>query len=483
MARQKSLFTGIPKSIMGYFDRHRFEIIILRLLKVLGLSAIFFIIDFNNSTFPSNEACEVILAAAIIIQLLLQLRFPSGMEIFHKHELADKKRFFAVEFRFILLLIATIFFLNFEINPVKFAILLIANFCLQLFFLFAGMIYIRRFYKTPNSRTPSVSERKAIIVGAARRGKETADLLMDHPELNIRIIGFIDPHKEGFWRYRDIPLIGHPNCIRDVITHNHVDLALMALEKEDFAEGQSIFDALEKMGVSICLPPNIYDCAISRCQTASLNGQPALFYHMIPESMLSLFLKTTIDRVGALIGIILTFPIFLISAIAIKINSSGPILYKQFRSGKNGRLFPMLKLRTMDCGAEKLKASFAHLNQMSGPVFKIERDPRVTAVGKFLRKYSIDELPQLLNVLSGDMSLVGPRPPLPEEVEQYEPWQRRRLAVKPGITCLWQINGRNNIDFDEWMRLDLKYIDNWSLAGDAKILLKTIPTVLGGNGV
>ena len=143
----------------------------------------------------------------------------------------------------------------------------------------------------------------------------------------------------------------------------------------------------------------------------------------------------------------------------------------------------MLKLRTMGCGAEKMKAKFAHLNAMSGPVFKIEGDPSVTPVGKFLRKYSIDELPQLFNVLSGDMSLVGPRPPLPEEVEQYEPWQRRRLSVRPGITCLWQINGRNHIDFEEWMKLDLKYIDNWSLAEDARILSKTILTVLKGNGV
>ncbi len=483
MASRKLLYTGILKPIMGYFSQHRFEIIVIRLLKALGLSAAFFAIDSNTSLFPSEEAGEVVLTAAIIIQLLLQLRLPSGMEIFHKNELVDKKRFFAIEFRFILLLIASTFFLNFEINPTKFALLLLANFGLQWIFFFIGIIYFRRFYKTPNSRAPSASERKAIIVGAARRGKETADLLMDHPELNIRIVGFIDPHREGFWRYRDIPLIGHPADIGNVITHNHIDLALMALEKEDFAEGQSIFDTLEKMGVNICLPPNIYDRAISQCRTASLNGQPALFYHVIPENMLAQLLKTAIDRIGALVGIILTFPIFWVSAVAIKINSGGPVLYKQLRCGKNGRLFPMLKLRTMNCGAEKLKASFAHLNEMSGPVFKIERDPRVTAVGRFLRKYSIDELPQLLNVLSGDMSLVGPRPPLPEEVEQYEPWQRRRLAVRPGITCLWQINGRNKIDFVEWMKLDLKYIDNWSLARDALILIKTIPTVLRGNGV
>ncbi len=466
-----------------YFDRCKLEIIILRLSKIMALSGAFIVFDFFTSVFPSEDAGEAVLAVAVIIQILIQLRLPSGKEVLYKHELADKKRFSTIELRFALILIASAYFMNLQINPAEFGGLLISNFFLQLVIFRLGMIYFRRAYKRQDLRTPSASEKKAIIVGAGRKGKETADLLMDHPELNIRIIGFIDWHKEGFWRYRDIPFIGHPTDVRSIISRSHVDLALMAPEKEDFARGQIIFNILENMGINVCLPPNIYDRAICRCQTASLNGQPALLYHATPENKFSLFLKIAADRILAAVGLVISLPVIIASAVAIKITSRGPVIYKQIRCGKNGRLFPMLKLRTMDLGAEKLKARMAHLNEMSGPVFKLQTDPRVTAVGRLLRKYSIDELPQLLNVLTGDMSMVGPRPPLPEEVEQYEPWQRRRLSVKPGITCLWQINGRNNIDFDEWMRLDLKYIDNWSLARDAEILVKTLPAVARGNGI
>jgi len=171
------------------------------------------------------------------------------------------------------------------------------------------------------------------------------------------------------------------------------------------------------------------------------------------------------------------------AALAIKITSpGGPIIFRQKRSGMNGRVFTLYKFRTMVPNAEALKASLEAKNEMDGPVFKIRNDPRVTRVGRILRKLSIDELPQLWNVLRGDMSIVGPRPPIPAEVERYERWQRRRLSMRPGITCIWQVSGRNNVDFKRWMEMDLEYIDNWSLALDFKILLKTIPAVLSSRG-
>jgi lipopolysaccharide/colanic/teichoic acid biosynthesis glycosyltransferase len=172
-----------------------------------------------------------------------------------------------------------------------------------------------------------------------------------------------------------------------------------------------------------------------------------------------------------------------VTAIAVKLDSDGPVFFKQNRVGLNGRIFSMYKFRSMFKDAEQRKRELQNLNQMTGPVFKIKNDPRVTRVGRVIRKLSIDELPQLLNVLNGDMSLVGIRPPLPEEVHNYEPWQRRRLSMKPGITCLWQINGRNKVDFKEWIKMDLDYIDNWSLKLDLKILLRTIPAVLFCRGV
>lgn len=192
--------------------------------------------------------------------------------------------------------------------------------------------------------------------------------------------------------------------------------------------------------------------------------------------------KAILDKIGAIVGVILALPLTFFIILAIKIEDKGPIFFKQIRSGINGRPFVFYKFRTMNVNAEDQRDELLSSNEMSGPVFKITNDPRVTRVGRILRKTSMDELPQFVNVLKGEMSLVGPRPPIPEEVEQYEKWQYRRLSVKPGITCLWQINGRNNIDFDQWMKLDLLYIDNWSFWTDIKIILKTIPAVLRSNG-
>ena len=169
-------------------------------------------------------------------------------------------------------------------------------------------------------------------------------------------------------------------------------------------------------------------------------------------------------------------------ALLVRWSSPGPVIYRQLRCGLNGRRFWLYKFRSMHQDAEQQQQQVAHLNEMDGPVFKIARDPRTTPIGRFLRKTSLDELPQLCNVLKGDMSFVGPRPPLPQEVAQYEQWQRRRLRMKPGLTCLWALEGRNEINFARWMKLDMEYIDNWSLALDFKILLRTIPRVLSGRG-
>lgn len=193
--------------------------------------------------------------------------------------------------------------------------------------------------------------------------------------------------------------------------------------------------------------------------------------------------KRVFDVVASAIGLVLLVPLFAVIAIAVKLTSPGPILYRSKYLGLRAHPFVGYKFRTMVDNADDLKASMAHLNHMHGPAFKIRNDPRVTPIGAFLRKYSLDELPQLWSVFTGDMSLVGPRPPLPEEFEKYQAWHRGKLAITPGITCFWQINGRSDIhDFDEWMRLDLKYIEVWSLWTDMKILARTIPAVLRGHG-
>ena len=238
--------------------------------------------------------------------------------------------------------------------------------------------------------------------------------------------------------------------------------------------------ACDERGVDVLLPlpPSIPQR--SRVELNTIDGfdTPLLGLRRTPTSEVGLALKRVMDILVSSVMLIGAAPVMLATAAAIKLTSSGPIFFQQERSGRNGRRFTMFKFRSMVVDAEKRKKELAHLNEMSGPVFKITRDPRVTRIGQLIRKTSVDELPQLFNILRGDMSLVGPRPPLPSEVDQYQPWQRRRLSVKPGLTGLWQVSGRNNVDFEEWMAMDLRYIDDWSLWLDMKIILRTVPAVL-----
>ena len=193
----------------------------------------------------------------------------------------------------------------------------------------------------------------------------------------------------------------------------------------------------------------------------------------------NLFIKRVFDIIASFCGLIILSPMLLIVSLAIKVDSKGPVFFKQKRVGKNGELFEMYKFRSMVVNAEELKENLEEQNEMSGPMFKIKDDPRITKVGKFIRKTSIDELPQLWNVLKGDMSLVGPRPSLPKEVEQFDNWMFKRLSVRPGLTCYWQVSGRNNIDFEDWMKLDVKYVEERNLWIDIKLIFKTVFVLFG----
>lgn len=258
-----------------------------------------------------------------------------------------------------------------------------------------------------------------------------------------------------------------------------------------FAGGQSHLNRLQEAisaceieGVEAWLLADFIRTSIARPDFDFFGTQPVLVFRTTPDLSWALMVKEFVDRLGALILLILTCGILLLVALAIKLTSPGPVIFRQRRAGKNGRPFTMFKFRSMHTNAEMQQSELAAFNLMSGPVFKLENDPRVTPVGRFLRRTSLDEFPQLVNVLRGDMSLVGPRPLPLYEVEKFEsPSQRRRLSMKPGLTCLWQVSGRNEVtNFDQWVKLDLDYIDNWSLLLDAKILLRTVPVVLGGSG-
>jgi len=261
-----------------------------------------------------------------------------------------------------------------------------------------------------------------------------------------------------------------------------IDEVIFLVPRKWLDEIEEAIHVCEEIGVTVRLATDFPNPFIGKIDFGELDGIPLLTLSTTPQKTDLLFIKRLLDILTSLIALFLISPILLATAIVIWIDSSGPILFKQKRVGLNGRTFTFYKFRSMVKDAEQIRSRFGHLNEMSGPVFKIREDPRLTKVGKFIRKYSIDELPQLFNVLKGDMSLVGIRPPIPEEVEKYEGWQRRRLSMKPGITCIWQVRGRNQVDFDQWMKMDLHYIDSWSLKLDLKLLFKTIPAVLFKKG-
>jgi exopolysaccharide biosynthesis polyprenyl glycosylphosphotransferase len=267
--------------------------------------------------------------------------------------------------------------------------------------------------------------------------------------------------------------------------HEHsVGRVILAFKRLDLGKAQRAIEACEAEGVDAWLSTEFIPTSIAKPTFSILGPQSMLVFRSKPAAQWALFLKNIIDRVGAFTGLILLAPLLLVAAAAIKITSPGPALFRQRRSGLHGAPFEMWKFRTMYVNAEQQKAELQAFNEMKGPVFKMQDDPRVTPLGRFLRRTSIDEFPQLVNVLQGHMSLVGPRPLPVYEVERFEETvHRRRLSMKPGLTCLWQIRGRNTVvNFSDWVRMDLEYIDNWSLFLDAYIVLQTIPSVFLGIG-
>jgi exopolysaccharide biosynthesis polyprenyl glycosylphosphotransferase len=267
--------------------------------------------------------------------------------------------------------------------------------------------------------------------------------------------------------------------------HEHsANGVLVNARKAHFDAVEQAIRACELEGVEIWLVANFFQTQISRTSLDDFYGRPVLVFRSTPETSLQGVLKQMMDILLASVLLLAGLPLYLLIALLIKLSSPGPVLFRQQRSGLNGRPFTLYKFRTMVTNAEQLKHELAAMNEMTGPVFKVSNDPRVTAVGRLLRKYSLDEFPQLYNVLRGEMSLVGPRPLPVDEVRRFHDLaHRRRLSVKPGLTCLWQISGRSEVrDFREWVRLDLEYIDNWSLWLDLKILWRTVPVVLTGAG-
>jgi exopolysaccharide biosynthesis polyprenyl glycosylphosphotransferase len=329
--------------------------------------------------------------------------------------------------------------------------------------------------------------RSFLLVGEGPEVIEVARTIEAHGAHGMRLLGFVrtgsahpsalDPSPlRASYPVFDLPQL--PELLRKHV----IDEVIFAISKDDLERLGDSFLACEVEGVKSRVLLTFFPHMISKIYLERLGDKPLLTFAATPESEYLLLAKRALDLALALTLLVLLSPLMALLALLIRLTSQGPVFYRQTRCGLGGRKFTLYKFRSMRPGADLRREELEALNEVDGPVFKITRDPRCTAMGRLMRKFSLDELPQLLNIVKGDMSFVGPRPPLPEEVEKYERWQRRRLRMPPGLTCLWALEGRSRLSFRRWMELDLAYIDHWSLALDCKILLKTVPVVLLGRG-
>lgn len=321
-----------------------------------------------------------------------------------------------------------------------------------------------------------VAIQHVLIVGAGKVGLELAEKLFMKPSEGFRLIGYLDDIKEAE------KVIGKISDLERVLNKSRVDVIYVTIPSEK-ALVEKLLTSIYKYDVDIRIIPEMFDRMSGVFTFRNDSDYPCLQIVKTPLRGLNIALKRMADMVGSFFLLVVAFPIFLLSAILIKADSKGPVFYRQVRVGKHGRTFRMIKFRSMYEEAEKMQDQLVQRNEVKdGPAFKLKDDPRITKVGRFLRKYSIDELPQLFNVLKGEMSLIGPRPPLPREVELYSDYHWRRMDVLPGMTGLWQVSGRSDLDFKQWIDLDIYYIEHWSVYLELKILIKTIPAVLKGEG-
>ncbi len=336
-----------------------------------------------------------------------------------------------------------------------------------------------RFY-----RRRGFNYRSILIIGTGRRAQAFVEMLNQHSEWGFRVVGLIDQDEE--WVGKTIAGRKVLGALEDLprIVHSHVvDEVVFVTPRSWLGKIEEALLFCETEGLRIHLAVDLFTLRFARMKQSEFNGVPLLTFETTPDKVAHLLVKRLMDIVISGAGLIVLSPLFLLVALLIKRTSPGPVFFRQVRCGLKGRTFILYKFRTMVLDAEERLSALMARNEMKGPVFKITDDPRLTPIGRFLRSKSLDELPQLWNVFRGDMSLVGPRPPLPREVKEYEPWQRRRLSMKPGLTCLWQISGRSKItDFANWVKLDSEYIDRWSLWLDVKILCRTVPAVVLGTG-
>lgn len=324
---------------------------------------------------------------------------------------------------------------------------------------------------------------RILIVGAGEVGRAIMRNIIAQPELGYRVIGFLDddPAKSAAG-IGPIKALGPAENLSQVIKDNAIDQVIITLPWQYHRKTVRLVMESEQVGVRARVVPDLFQLSLGQVDVEAINGIPLISIKQTALRGWNLALKRAFDLIFTIPFMALTSPIWLLAAVAIKLDSPGPVFFRQERAGQNGQPFQVFKFRSMRVGAETEREFLRDQNEATGPLFKIRDDPRRTRVGRFIRQTSIDELPQFINVLRGEMSVIGPRPALFSEVAQYQEWQRKRLEIQPGITGLWQVSGRSDLSFDEMVMLDIYYGENWSLGTDIRILLRTIPQVLFGDG-
>lgn len=341
-------------------------------------------------------------------------------------------------------------------------------------------------YRLALSATPlglAAGRPRTLVVGACASARS---LSTGHDAQEaMDLVGFVPFPGEEATEMAHLPrLVGSTENLQVALRDNQVDLVVVSpSDRAITGDVHRVFRVCDEIGLGVQYFPSFLDLEHLRVGLAWHDTRPGLSMSTPPNQSLSQLAKRAIDVVGAAVGMTALLPVFAACALAVKLSSKGPVFFGQVRVGKNGETFQCLKFRTMVVGAHAEQEKLRAASTQDGPAFKVPKDPRITPVGRVLRKFSLDELPQMLNVLMGDMSLVGPRPPIPTEVEKYTWWQRRRISVKPGLTCVWQVWGRNRVSFKRWVEMDLYYIDNWSLWLDIKLMVHTVRVVLRGTGM
>lgn len=332
-------------------------------------------------------------------------------------------------------------------------------------------------------RQQGIGVARVIIVGAGEMGRTVMRTMVAHPELGYEIVGFVDDDPtKGTTDIGRFKGLGSLDNLAHLVQDEAVDSVIITLPWQYHRKIMAIMAQCERENVRARLVPDLFQMTLSRMSITEVAGIPLIGVKQARISGVKLLAKRGIDIVFSLLVLIATAPLMGLIALAIKLDSPGPVLFPQERVGKGGHRFTLYKFRSMAVDAEDQKELLRDLNEADGPIFKIKDDPRITPVGRWLRRFSLDEFPQFYNVFRGDMSLIGPRPPLADEVAQYQPWHMRRLETAPGITGLWQVSGRSQLPFDEMVLLDIYYVEQWSPALDLNILLRTIPKVIFGSG-